>query len=148
MQQLIQRIVRQLTILYALVWLTPILLLAYYELQPEQHGLWADNVRASYLAETITILLTALCVPLSLKLFAWALPHRINSCGTEQALQRYSCWSMLRLLLLWIPVVCGMLTYYLCLSYSGLFCALIALVATLFCRPSQKVLTQQINLTD
>ena len=58
MQQLIQRIVRQLTILYALVWLTPILLLAYYELQPEQHGLWTDNVRASYLAETITILLT------------------------------------------------------------------------------------------
>ena len=148
MQQLIQRIVRQLSILHALVWLTPILLLAYYELLPEQNGLWADDVRASYLAETITILLTALCVPLSLKLFAGALPHRINICSTEQALKRYRCWSTLRLLLLWIPVVSGMLTFYLCMSYSGLLCALIALVATLFCRPSQKSLTQQIKLTD
>lgn len=148
MEQLIQRIIRQLSIVFSLLWLTPILLLAYYELLPEQNGLWADDMRACYVAETITILLTALCVPLALKLFAWALTHRINPCSIEQALKRYRCWSLLRLVLLWIPVVSGMLTYYCCTSYSGLLCALIALVGTLFCRPSQKSLSQQIEMTN
>lgn len=148
MEQLIQRIVRLLSIVFSLLWLTPILLLGLYELLPGQNLLWADNVRACYVAETITILLTALCVPLALKLFAWALTHRINPCSTEQALKRYRCWSLLRLLLLWMPVVSGMLTYFLFTSYSGLLCALIALVGTLFCRPSQKTLTQQIKLTE
>ena len=148
MEQLIQRIVRQLSIVFSLLWLTPILLLAFYELLPEYSGLWADNVRACYVAETVTILLTALCVPLALKLFSWALAHRINPCDIEQALKRYRCWSQLRLLLLWVPVVTGMLTYFIFTSISGLLCALIALVATLFCRPSQQALTQQIKLTN
>lgn len=148
MQQFIQRIVRQLSMVFSLLWLTPILLLAFYELQPGHSGLLADDVRACYVAETITILLTALCVPLALKLFAWALTHRINTCSIEQALKRYRCWSLLRLILLWVPVVAGMLTYFICTSYSGLLCALIALVATLFCRPSQQSLTQQIKLTN
>ena len=46
MEQLIQRIIRQLSIVFSLLWLTPILLLAYYELQPEQNGLRADYIRA------------------------------------------------------------------------------------------------------
>ena len=41
-----------------------------------------------------------------------------------------------------------MLTYFICSSFSGLLSALIALVATLFCRPSQQALTQQIKQTN
>ena len=148
MQQITQRTVRQLSIVFSLLWLTPILLLVFYELQPQYKGLLADHVQARYVAETITILLTALCVPLALKLFAWALTHRITPCSIEQAFKRYRCWSLLRLILLWLPVVSGMLTYFICSSFSGLLCALIALVAPLFCRPSQQALTQQIKQTN
>lgn len=141
MEQFIRKITNRLSVVYTALWLIPALLLPFLD-----SGLWADNVRLCYLAETITILLTALCIPVALKLFAWALDKRVNTCSTLQALKRYRCWSLLRLLLIGLPEVCGFATYAFCLSYTGLLCALICLVALLFCIPSQKNLRSHLHM--
>lgn len=54
---------------FAYFWILPILLVLLGEYGGGWVGMYAGNVRATYMAETMTILLTASCVPVSLKLF-------------------------------------------------------------------------------
>ena len=74
--------------------------------------------------------------------------HRINTQSIEKALQRYRCWSHLRLLMLAIPLYFGLFAYYSCLSLTGLLCTLIALVASLFCRTNEKLIKNQLHIEE
>lgn len=109
-------------------------------------GAYADDVRTTYYAETLSILLAAACVPLSLKLFAWVLYRRIDRAGIARALQLYVFWSGIRLVLLALPLMAGFLTYYGMLSTTGLLCALIALTASLFCLPGEERLRRELHI--
>ena len=148
MEQAIKKLSKNLHWAYAIMLLLTILCIVWGECYPEATGWIADDVRAKYLTETLTILLTALCTPLSLKLFAWALIHRINTQSIEKALKRYRCWSHLRLLMLAIPLYFGLFAYYSCLSLTGLLCTLIALVASLFCRTNEKLIKNQLHIEE
>ena len=99
-----------------------------------------------YYAETLSILLTAICIPLSLKLFAWVLYRRIDRASITSALQLYVFWSGIRLVLLLLPLLAGFLTYYVMLSTTGLLCALIALTASLFCLPGEERLRRELHI--
>ena len=102
-------------------------------------GAYADNVRAVYFTETVVILLTACCVPAALKFFGWMKNKKLDSiASTEAALNQYLVWSSIRILLLAMPVVTGVIGYYLMQSTSCILCACIALTASLFCIPSEK----------
>ena len=109
-------------------------------------GVYADDVRATYFAETLTILLTASCVPVSLKLFSWVLTKKIDVVSISQALRLYAFWSGVRLALLAVPVLAGFFTYYMMLSNKGVLCALIALTASLFCFPSEERLRKELHI--
>lgn len=109
-------------------------------------GIYASDVRATYLAETITILLTAICVPVSLKLFAWFLKNKISEMSINQALDYYFYAYVIRLLLLFLPVFAGLLTYYLTLSNKGVLCVLLILTATLFCLPGKERLRRDLHI--
>ena len=148
MEETIKKLAKHLQWAYALLLIVTILIVVIGECRPEMTGLLADDVRATYLVETVTILLTALCTPLSLKLFAWALIHRINTQSIEKTLKRYRCWSHLRLLMLAIPLYFGLFAYYSCLSLTGLLCTLIALVASLFCRTNEKLIKNQLHIEE
>ena len=92
------------------------------------------------------ILLTVLCVPLALKLFAWVLARRIDAVGIDRALRLYVVWSTVRVMLLFLPALGGFLGYCLLLSNKCLLCGLIALVAMLFCVPGQKRLRSELHI--
>ncbi|MBO7418602.1 MAG: hypothetical protein J6U14_06660 [Bacteroidaceae bacterium] len=112
-------------------------------------GAYADNVRVVYFTETVVILLTACCVPAALKFFAWMKSKKVDaSVSTEAALNQYMIWSTMRLLLLTIPVVAGVIGYYLMQSTSCILCACIALTASLFCVPSEKQVRKDLMIDE
>lgn len=146
MEERIKRTARSARVHYLLFWALPFLCLLAGELGGTWVGLYAADVKAVYLAETLIILLTALCVPASLKLFAWMLDRQIDRASLPQALTLYVRWSVVRLLLLSLPVVGGLGVYYAMLSSKGLLCALIALTASLFCLPGEGRLRSELHI--
>lgn len=78
MEELIRKTLLNLKIEYTLFWGLPLIVVLLGECDHEWVGLYADNFGASYLAETIGILLAAACVPLALKLFSWVLTKKID----------------------------------------------------------------------
>ena len=131
---------------FAYFWILPILLVLLGEYGGGWVGMYAGNVRATYMAETMTILLTASCVPVSLKLFSWILTRKIDVVTLPEALRLYALWSGVRLALLAIPVLAGFLTYYVMLSSTGVLCALIGLTASLFCLPGEGRLRKELHI--
>lgn len=67
MEEQIKRAVRNLNISYIFFWVLPAFLLGAGEFELLPVGSLADNAQAVYYFETLGILLTALCIPLSLK---------------------------------------------------------------------------------
>mgnify|MGYP001775298231 CR=1 FL=1 len=146
MEERIKRIVMYLKALYVFCWVVPLLVGIASEMDTPWLGALAGDVRAAYGVETLVILLTVVCVPLSLKLFAWVLARRIDVVGIDRALRLYGVWSTVRALLLFLPALGGFLGYYLLLSNKCLLCGLIALVAMLFCVPGQKRLRNELHI--
>lgn len=146
MEERIRQVIRQMKIGFVCFWMLPLLLVVAGEIGGPWVGMYADNVRAVYWSETLVILLVALCVPLSLKLFSWVLARKIDIATIAHALGLYCFWNGVRLLLLSVPVLSGFLVYYLMLSNKGALCALIALTASLFCLPSEERLRKELYI--
>ena len=146
MEEQIKKAVRFVRMSYLRFWMVPVVFVLVGETTDSWVGAYADDVRTTYYAETLSILLAAACVPLSLKLFAWVLYRRIDRAGIARALQLYVFWSGIRLVLLALPLMAGFLTYYGMLSTTGLLCALIALTASLFCLPGEERLRRELHI--
>lgn len=131
---------------YGIFWLVPVCLIVAGEVMENWTGVYAGNIRLTYLAETLVILLTAIMVPVSLKLFSWALKKRVNAAQLPRALHLYALWSCIRLCMLILPVITGLAVYYAMLSNKGALCALIGLTASLFCVPGEKRLRRELQL--
>lgn len=127
-------------------WLLPVLLVILGETGGTWVGRYAGDTHATYLAETVTILLAAICIPLSLKVFSWMLAKKIDVVNIQEALRLYTLWSGVRLALLSLPVVSGFLTYYMMMSHTGVLCALCALTASLFCIPSEERMRRELHI--
>ena len=109
MEEQIKRAVRNLNIGYVFFWVFPAFLLGAGEFDLLPVGNLVDNVQATYYFETIGILLTALCVPLSLKLFSLVLKKKIDNMTITLALKRYVQWSIVRLGILEVAIVANIL---------------------------------------
>lgn len=148
MEEQIKRVVTCTKISYLVFWLLPLSVVAAGELGAGWVGLYAEHARGTYLAETLVILLTACCVPVSLKLFSWILAKKIDKVSIDKALRLYLRWSIVRLALLALPVLCGCAVYYLMLSNKSILCALIALTASLFCLPGEGRLRAELRINN
>lgn len=141
-------VVKQLYVQYILFWLLPILILIAFETGMLDSGFYAGDGRMEYMLETISILITIVCVPLALKLFSVVLIKRIDEVNLEQALNRYVRWSGVRLLILEVAAVFNLVIYYLLLTNVGILCAGIAVTASLFCWPGEQRLREELNVTN
>lgn len=133
---------------YIAFWLLSILIGVAGEYNWLPTGLHADNVRIIYCYQVVGILLAASLVPVSLKLFNWMLVKKISRMSAFDALKRYGTFSILRLGLLAIVVVFNLLSYYLILSTTCILCACIALLASLFCIPSDRRLREELHISN
>lgn len=148
MEEEIRRTNKLIQTVYFVFWLLPVCLVIAGETGDSWVGLYAEQVRTTYLAETLVILLTASMVPLSLKLFSWILEKKINTAHLPHALRLYAVWSCIRLCMLALPALSGLAVYYLMLSNKSVLCALISLTASLFCIPGIKRLRRELQLED
>ncbi|MBD9091963.1 MAG: hypothetical protein EGQ20_05500 [Bacteroides oleiciplenus] len=146
MEEQIKHVVARLKSLFIGFWLLPVIFIVVGETGGDWVGMYAADVRATYFAETLTILLVAVCVPVSLKLFAWVLTRKIDMVSLPEALRLYSFWSKIRMLLLTLPMLVGFAVYYLMLSNKGVLCAFIALTASLFCLPGEGRLRKELHI--
>ena len=146
MEKEIKKTTAHVKVAFACFWMISILLVISGEMGSSWVGLYVGNISATYMAETITILLTASCVPISLKLFSWVLTRKIDIAALPKALRLYALWSDIRLVLLSLPVLTGFFTYYMTLSTTGALCAMIGLTASLFCLPGEKRLRKELHI--
>ena len=146
MEEQIKHIAKSQRIVYVIFWAVAILLVVGGETELLPVGLFADDARTSYYLETIGILLTAINIPFSMKLFSLVLTRKIDNLTFPVALSRYAVWSHIRLGLLAIVVVYNLLCYYMTLNSTGALCALCALPASFFCLPSEKRLRNELHI--
>ena len=141
MEEQIKKTAARVRTTFAYFWMLPILRVLLGETGGGWVGMYAGDV-----AETVTILLAASCVPIALKLFSWVLIRKIDVVTLPEALRLYALWSGVRLALLAIPVLAGFFTYYIMLSSTGALCALIGLTASLFCLPGEGRLRKELHI--
>lgn len=146
MEEQIVKVVRNLKSSYILFWLCPIIILIAGEMEWFPVGLWADDVQIVYCLEALSILITAIFIPLSLKLFSLVLTKKIDKLGIILALKRYQQWSFVRLGMLELNVIFSLFVYYSTLSSTGNLCMLISLTASFFCFPSEKKLRAELRI--
>ena len=146
MEEQIKRIVKSQKVQYISFWIIPLLLVLLGEAGVLPVGIKADNVRAVYVFETVGILMSAVCIPLSLKLFSFVLTKKIDQLTFPVALSRYMLWGAVRLALLEFVVVFNLAGYYFTLSSTGALCALIGLTASFFCLPGEKRLRAELHI--
>lgn len=146
MEKQIKLITTRLKTIFIIFWVLPVIGVIIGETGEEWVGLYAGDVSMAYYAETLIILLTAVCVPVSLKLFAVVMNKKIDKVTISHALRLYWIWGCIRMLLLFLPVATGFVIYYLMLSNTGALCALIALTASLFCLPSEERLRKELHI--
>ena len=75
-------------------------------------------------------------------------PYGPDNRALIEALKSYRRWSEIRLFLLAVPAIMGISFYYLTLNTTGIFCAAMALIASLFCVPSESRLLNELDLPE
>jgi hypothetical protein len=130
------------------VWTAPLLLVVLYETGLYQEGLLAGNAQMEYILQSVSILLTIGLIPFALRMFNLNLVKRIKELPLQQALKSYQTWSLLRLALLFVPAIMALSFYYLTMNTTNLFCACMALIATLFCVPSENRIKNELDLPE
>ena len=109
-------------------------------------GAYAGDVRMDYVLQTVGILLAVGLIPLSLRLFSLSLVKNVKQRSLPEALKSYRRWSEIRTGMLVVPVLVNLSFYYLTLNNTGVLCAMMALIASLFCVPTRKRMLDELDL--
>lgn len=146
MEKKIKQLLLCLQLEFALLWLLPLLLVVFYEAGWLTEGIYADDVRMNYILQTLGILLAIGLIPFSLRLFSMSLVKYVRSLSLPEALKSYRRWSEVRIGLLLVAVLVNLSFYYLTMDNTGILCAVMALIASLFCVPTRKRMLDELDL--
>ncbi|WP_455663892.1 hypothetical protein [Phocaeicola sp.] len=146
MEKKIKQLLQWLQLEYVLVWVLPLVLVALYETGGMTEGVYAGDVRMDYILQTVGILLVVGLIPLSLRLFSLSLVKHVKQLTLPEALKSYRRWSEVRIGMLLVPVLVNLSFYYLTMNTTGVMCAMMALIASLFCIPTRKRMLDELDL--
>ncbi len=148
MKEQIKRILKLQVIGFIGIWLFPAIYAILFEAGVLEEGIYAGDAQMEYIFQSVCILLTICLIPLALRLFNLNLVKRIKELPLQEALKSYRIWNDVRMSLLFAPVMLGLTFYYLTLNTTGLFCACMALIASLFCVPSTNRIINELDLPE
>ncbi len=111
------------------------------EAQQFDNLLPAASMSYSFVLQIVECLVMLAMVPLALKYMDFYAIKRLVTLRPEQ----YFTQAAVRMLMLAIPIILGLLLYYMMLSTSMLYCALISALAFLYIWPTQKRLKRETN---
>ena len=148
MEKKIKQLLQWLQLEYVLVWALPLVLVALYETGVMTEGAYAGDVRTDYILQAVGILLAVGLIPLSLRLFSLSLVKHVKQLALPEALKSYRRWSEVRIGMLLVPVLVNLSFYYLTMNTTGVMCAMMALIASLFCVPTHKRMLDELDLVE
>lgn len=148
MKEQVNQLLKVLRGTYMILWVLPVVLCVLYETGVFPEGIYASDARMEYMLQTVCILLTVCLIPFSLRLFNLNLVKRIKELPLADALKSYRRWSEVRMLLLCVPILLNTSFFYLTLNTTGIFCATMALTASLFCVPSENRIKNELDLPE
>ena len=124
------------------------LTVALYEFDILPQGILVQDPRTSYMLEVLGVLLTICLIPFSLRLFSLSLVRCVKHRALLDAIVSYRRWNEIRLALLLVPALVNLAVYYWTLETTGLLCAAMVMIASLFCVPGMKRLENELNLNN
>ena len=148
MKEQIKKLLLTLKCMYVVFWTIPVWFVALYETGVLTKGIHAGNAQMEYILQSVGILLTIGLIPFALRIFNLNLVKRIKEYPLERALASYKLWSDVRLFLLAVPAILNFSFYYLTLNTTGLFCGAMAILASLFCVPSESRIKNELDLPE
>ena len=148
MKEQIKRILKWQIVAFILVWALPLVYALLHEAGVLSQGALAGDARMEYIFQTIGILMTIVLIPFALRIFNLNLVKRIQELPLQQALKSYRIWADVRLALLVVPALINLQFYYLTFNNTGLFCAAMSLIASLFCVPSESRIKNELDLPE
>ena len=148
MKEQIKRILKWQIVAFILVWALPLVYALLHETGVLSQGALAGDARMEYIFQTIGILMTIVLIPFALRIFNLNLVKRIQELPLQQALKSYRIWADVRLALLVVPALINLQFYYLTFNNTGLFCAAMSLIASLFCVPSESRIKNELDLPE
>lgn len=146
MEEKIRRLLCILKVEYALFWALNIALVVMYESDILPQGVFVGDARADYALQTVGILLAIGMIPFSLRMFHLSLTRYVKRLSLPMALVSYRRWNEVRLAMLLAPSLFNMTAYYTTLNTTGLLCAGMVIVASLFCIPGHKRMLEELDL--
>lgn len=148
MKKKIKQLLQCLQAEYVSMWVLPLVLVTFYETGILTEGVYAGDVRMDYILQTVGILLAVGLIPLSLRLFGLSLVKRVKQLSLPEALKSYRRWSEIRIGMLLVPVLVNLSFYYLTMNTTSILCAMMALIASLFCIPTRKRMLDELDLVN
>ncbi|MBQ7350619.1 MAG: hypothetical protein IJW56_07045 [Bacteroides sp.] len=129
-------------------WTIPVWFVVLYETGVCNKDIHAGNIQLEYILQSAGILLTIGLIPFALRIFNFNLVKGIREYPLERALASYNLWSDVRLCLLAVPAILNFSFYYLTMNTTGLFCGAMAMLASLFCVPSESRIKNELDLPE
>lgn len=146
MEKKITQLLRCLKVEFALLWALCIILIVLYECDILPQGVLTDDARTGYMLQVLGILLAVGLIPLSLRLFSLSLTKYVRTLPLLEALKSYRCWNEVRVCLLLVAALVNLSVYYWTMDTTGLLCAGMVLVASLFCIPGRERMMAELDL--
>lgn len=145
MVKYIQKLLNALRVEIVIVWVMAVMAVVLGELDVIPNGLVLPHSSEEFELNTVAIVLTVVGIPVAIKLFTLNTTKGLRRMNYDEALKSYHVWSIVRLGILLIALVFSIGVYYIATSVSGAFCALIALLATVYCWPSGAKITSYLE---
>lgn len=135
-------------ILQAILWTSvvlTILIVVVYESHWLLEGGWADRPACQFVWQIVMELATIVAIPIALFLFRFKRIHRLLAEGRMKALHT---WSIVRLLMLCVPIVLNAVLYYQFMAVAFGYMSIILLLSLFFVYPSKTRCEQEMAELD
>lgn len=143
-----QQILRRLRWEFVAYVLLAVLLVVLYETHVFVKGELVGNVSAVYIAESAGILLAVVLTPVALKSFHKALIRMVYMDDDTARRRRYVKWSEIRLAMFVTVVLVNISVYYMTADNMCGYCALIGVIASLFCWPTKEGVATELTMKE
>lgn len=102
-------------------------------------GFLADNAMASYVINTVVVMLSLSVVYICLKLFKFKIVrNQVLNTQEKSARSAYIKWNAIRYVILGFTLLFNFLASFLLADDTGFYCSVIVLIGCLFCHASEK----------
>lgn len=146
MRNSVDRLVWRMRVEYGAFLGLVLLMIVLYETQVFVGGSIVGNGRMEYLFGVVSVMLTIILIPLSLKFFPVLVKRKVDKSdrGLEEKCCSYLLLSRLRLLAFAIVTFFNLIVYYEAMTSAGML--LIAVAASFFCVPDNVRVYNDLNL--